>query len=401
MTAPTRLEHNLTDWLSETAMPQTPDYVDDILARTSRTRQRPRWVFVGRWLPIGNLRRIVPVAGRTALRGVALLILLGLILAAIAGLAGSRRSVPPPFGPAANGLLAFEQAGAIQVVHPDTLAAQAVVADSGRHHDPRWALDGTRLAFVRDSADGQVLVVADAAGRVLTVSRAFADVDPDAIAWSPDGRQIAIGAAGRLGRAIYLVDAMDGTLRDLGVDYDNLDFFWRPPDGRQLLFHADGAEPGLWVVSIVDGTVERVAPTVVDPSLRSLGWTPDGRAILYQQAVGSVREWTYVADVQTGTVTRLDAAWGHLSNDGTRVAGLDAFDRPCIVAITGGACRVIPNAPAWSGATAAAVSWAPDERWIAIHAADTGSIWLVDPAGAVEPREVASDGPATWQRTAP
>ena len=298
-------------------------------------------------------------------------------------------------------MLAFEHAGAIQVVRPDTLAAKAVVGDSGRHHDPRWAPDGTRLASVRESAGDQVLVVTDTAGRVLTVSRAFADVDPDAIAWSPDGRQIAIGAAGRLGRAIYLVDAVDGRLRDLGVEYDYLDFFWRPPDGRQLLFHTDGAEPGLRVVSIVDGTVERVPPAVVDPTLRPLGWTPDGRAILYQQAVGSTPQWTYVADVQTGTVTRLDVAWGHVSNDGTRVVGLDALDRPCVVAITGGACRLIPKAPSWIGSTAAAVSWSPDDRWIAIHAADTGSIWLVDPTGCVAPREVASDGPATWQRSAP
>jgi len=401
MTASTRLERDLSDWLSETAMPQTPDYVDDILAKTSRIHQRPRWSFVGRWLPIGNLSRIAPVSGRTVLRGVALVVLLGLILAAIAAFVGSRRSVPPPFGLAGNGLLAYEQAGAIQIVHPKTLASQRVVGASGNHHDPRWALDGTRLAFVRETAGRQVLVVADSVGRVLAVSQAFRDVDPDAIAWAPDGRQIAIGAARGQCRAIYLVDAVDGTLRDLGVDYDNLEVFWRPPDGRQLLFHTGGAEPGLRVVSVVDGTVERVPPNVVDPAMRPLGWTPDGQAVLYQQAVGSLREWTYVADLQTGTEARLDVAFGHVSNDGTRVAGLDAFDRPCVVAITGGACRAIPNAPGWIGTTGAAVSWSPDDRWIAILAPDTGSIWLVDPTGAVAPSEVASGGPASWQRTAP
>jgi Tol biopolymer transport system component len=401
MTAPTRLERDLIDWLSETAMPQTPDYVDDILAKTSRIHQRPRWSFVGRWLPIGNLSRIVPISGRTALRGVALIVVLSLLLAAIAAFVGSRRSVPPPFGPAGNGLLAYEQAGAIQIIHPETMASQPVVTDSGNHHDPRWALDGTRLAFVRESAGRQVLVVADAAGRVLAVSQAFRDVDPDAIAWSPDGRQIAIGAARGQGRAIYLVDAVDGTLRDLGVDYDNLETFWRPPDGRQLLFHTGGAEPGLRVVNVVDGTVERVPPDVVDPTLRPLGWAPNGKAFLYQQAVGSLREWTYVADVKTGTLTRLDVAFGHVSNDGTRVAGLDAFDRPCVVAITGGACRAIADAPGWIGTTGAAVSWSPDDRWIAIHAPDTGSIWLVDPTGALPSRQVPSTGPVSWQRMAP
>jgi hypothetical protein len=401
MTAPTRLERDLTAWLSETAMPQKPDYADDILAETSRTHQRPRWTFVGRWLPLPSVDQFRPDVGRNTLRTVALLVILGLLLAAVAAVAGSRRSGPPPFGTAGNGLLAYDDAGTIRVIDADTLASRPIGGGSGLEHDAAWALDGSRLAFLRESARGVVLVVADPAGRVLAVSEEFADIDSDTMEWSPDGRHIAIGASGRAGHAIYLVDALDGALEGLRLDYGGLEIFWRPPDGRQLLYFADGSEPGLRVASIGDGAVLHVPPEVVGRTLRPLGWTPDGRSILYQQADGSSRELTYVADLQTGTVTELDVSWGHVSNDGTRVVGLDGFDRPCVVAITGGVCEPIPNAPRWEGTTGAAVTWAPDDRWLAIASAETGAIWLMDLTGVAAPRRVVSSGTGSWQRVAP
>lgn len=404
MTASTRLERELTDWLSETAMPQTPDYADDILDETSRIRQRPRWSFVGRWLPVENVSRIAPVAGSTAVRGLALIVLMALLLVAIATFVGSRRSVPPPFGPAGNGLLAYDQAGAIFLVHPDTLTSQRIVGGSGVHHFPRWSLDGTRLAFVRETTAGQVLVVSDKAGRVITGSEPFRDVDSDSIVWSPDGRYVAIGANGKLGRAIYLVDTSTGTLRDLGVEYDNFEMYWRPPDGRELLFHTNGTDPGLSIVSLQDGTVRSVTPREIETSsLRPQGWTPDGRAILYQKPIGPDSERTFVVDVQTGEERMLDVMYGHVSNDGARVVGLDAFAfaRPCVVAVTGGRCETVPNAPEWVGTTSAAVTWSPDDRLIAMFGLDEASIWIVDPTGAVPPRQVASKSPASWQRIAP
>ena len=403
MTATTRLERDLSTWLSETAMPQTPDYANDILATTSRTEQRPRWTFLGRWLPLGDVGIVRPAAGGTALRGIALLIVLGLLIAAIVAFAGSRQKAPPPpFGPAGNGLIAYDQAGSIFLVHPDRVAPRLIVAGApGENHHPRWSLDGTRLVFIRESGRVQVLVVVDAAGLTLATSAPFIDVDSDSLMWSPDGTHIAIGAVGRLGRAIYLVDAGNGTDRDLGVDYDNLEMYWRPPDGRDLLFQSNGPDPGLSLVSVVDGTVRRVAPREVDGSFRPLGWTPDGRAILYQTTMSQPGR-TFVLDVETGDEIELDVTFGHLSNDGTRVAGLDAFKRPCVVAITGGRCTVIPRAPAWEGTTSAGVTWSPDDRWIAISArGDAGSVWLLDPTGAIPPRQLVGGDSGSWQRATP
>ena len=59
-----RLDRELTDWFSETAVPSIPDWTDELLALTARTRQRPRWAFRSRWLP--GARRDPPGRGRPA-----------------------------------------------------------------------------------------------------------------------------------------------------------------------------------------------------------------------------------------------------------------------------------------------------------------------------------------------
>ena len=152
-----RLEQDLTAWLSETAMPSTPDYADEILDQTARIRQRPRWTFLGRWLPIPEVRWTARLGARTAIRAVALLVVLGLLLAAITAFVGSRRTLPPPFGLAGNGLLSSDIGGDIVVIDPGTGARRTIVAHKAVDHDAHWALDGTRLAF-RDHEGFQVLV---------------------------------------------------------------------------------------------------------------------------------------------------------------------------------------------------------------------------------------------------
>jgi hypothetical protein len=393
-----RLEHDLTAWLSDTAMPHTPDYADEILDQTARIRQRPRWTFLGRWLPIPEVRWTAPVGARTVLKAVSLLVVLGLILAAIAGLVGSRRTLPPPFGLAGNGLLSSTVAGDVVVVDPRTMATRTIVAHSAIDRDAHWALDGTRLAFLREEGDRLSLVIADADGRVLAVSESFAYLDSDSVAWSPDGRQVAISANRSERQAIYLINAATGAARALGMPHDGFETYWRPPDGGQLLFRIGDGQGGLGIASLEDETFVRVPTGNADPfNLRPLGWTQDGRGVLFQD--DSVeRPQTIVVDVETGVQTRLDVAYGHVSNDGLRVAGIDSRGRFCVVSITGGACDVIDGAVEVVGSHGASVRWSPDDRWIAIS---VSPVWLVDPTNVLPPRVVADGGPGSWQRTAP
>jgi dipeptidyl aminopeptidase/acylaminoacyl peptidase len=392
-----RLEQDLTDWLRETAMPHTPDYTDEILEETARIRQRPRWSFLSRWVALPNVPARFSGEGRRTLATAMLLLVLVLILAAVAAFVGSRRAVlPPPFGLAGAGLLVVSQEGDIVVVDPATTVRRSIVSHPAVDRDARWSPDGTRLAFIREPGDGQVVVVTDAAGRTLAISPPFPDIDPDSLTWAPNGREIAITPQGEV-RGIAIIDAATGATRDVPVAYDGFEVHWRPPDGRQLLFRTAAPPGGLAVLSIEDGSVvsvPRAAP--LRDSIRPLGWTPDGRAVLYQYDDGPDSGKTIVVDLETGAETRLDVTYGHVSNDGTRVAGNDRFGRFCVVAISGGPCDIIAGAVAVDGTHGASVSWSPDDRWIAIS---VSPVWLVDPSGAVPPRIVADGGPAAWQRT--
>jgi hypothetical protein len=393
-----RLEQDLTDWLRETAMPHTPDFTDEILDQTARIRQRPRWTFIGRWVPMPDLPPDLLGRGRRILATVALLVLLALIIGAVASFVGSRRTLPPPFGLAGSGLLAVSNAGDIMVIDHETTVARSIVSHPAVDEEPRWSLDGTRLSFIRQAGDGLRIVTTDATGRTIAVSAPFASIDPDSITWAPNNREIAIATQGDTA-AIVVIDAATGASREIPVDYLMFEVFWRPSDARQMLFRTRDVPGSLAIVSIDDGSVRRIPTGGHDrETLRPLGWTPDGRAVLYQYDDGDDAAQSFLFDVETGAETRLDVTFGHISNDGTHVAGVDRYGRFCVIAIGGGLCRLVDGAVPVEGAYGASVRWSPDDRWIAIS---HDPVWLVDPSGAVEPRIVADGGPATWQRTLP
>ena len=45
-------DRTVSEWLTEQAGRGAPDYLDEVLARTTRTRQRPAWSSLERWLPV-------------------------------------------------------------------------------------------------------------------------------------------------------------------------------------------------------------------------------------------------------------------------------------------------------------------------------------------------------------
>ena len=52
MTSANRADRRLEAELAGLATPHFPEYFDDVVAVTSRTRQRPAWTFPGRWIPM-------------------------------------------------------------------------------------------------------------------------------------------------------------------------------------------------------------------------------------------------------------------------------------------------------------------------------------------------------------
>ncbi len=54
-------DRTVTEWLDEQAGHGTPGYLDEILTRTDRTRQRPWWSSPERWLPMQSTARFAQV----------------------------------------------------------------------------------------------------------------------------------------------------------------------------------------------------------------------------------------------------------------------------------------------------------------------------------------------------
>jgi len=172
------------------------------------------------------------------------------------------------------------------------LAALAVVAIAGGFwllsgpsrlvagRGPVFSPQGDRIAFFTDAAGGATLGVYDLkSGRSRTMGPASGvALGGDAVAWSPDGRQIAFAAPreGEMGEeAVFVADAESGARRELATGSSPT---WSP-DGLSIAMFCherprvlatmsteEGAIPtefgegwyGVCLVSIADGSIRRL-----------------------------------------------------------------------------------------------------------------------------------------------
>src|SRR5262245_12423475 len=226
-----QLERELTVWFADTATPREPDYTDDLLQSTVASRQRPRWSFPERWLPMSattlGRRTLGPLPWRT----IGLLAILALLIAtSLAFYVGSRPHPPAPIGLAGNGLLAMGANKDIVLIDPLTGDRTTLIGGASDDGYPIWSPDGTRVAFDRYIAGEDHLMVFDVkGGRTIDLATV-----PDGIygmVWSPDGAALSF-----VNGKVWVVrsdGSGGGPIENVvGAGWPA----WRPPDGSQLLF---------------------------------------------------------------------------------------------------------------------------------------------------------------------
>jgi dipeptidyl aminopeptidase/acylaminoacyl peptidase len=431
-----RFERQLPELLTELAAPRTPDYFDDLFGLTARTRQRPAWTFLERWLPMVDIARQPILTSRVPLRTIGLgLLLIALILAAVAAfVVGTQRNLPAPFGPARNGLVAFAKDGDIYTADPVSGRAVAIVTGPETDLRPVWSLDGTQLAFERRVVDSAVspglFYVAEADGTGLV------QVTPDALrsiesyAFSPDGQEI-VFTARPTGFSTLFIAKSDGSSAPRTLSVGALspsEPTYRPPDGGEIAFvglQQGESAAGLYAIK-PDGTGLRPIAQPENLIVAKPMWSPDGSRVAYsayaldrESGRGFLRAYIVTADGQAPRMVRVlpdkdvQGAYGW-SNDGTRLLLSE-----CYAPVDGGTECVATLVVAAADGNDPVVeidveagglgghAWAPDDTSILSIPLDLNDLLVSSPVlwdpltGRSRPAPWAGRADFSWQRLAP
>ena len=433
MTERTNLDRDLSMYFELRSTSRAPaGLLEATLRDVDRTRQRPTWTLtVRRVAERLHDRWTLPNSARLLLAVIAVLAVL-LVAAFVIG--GSQRRLPPPFGPARPGLLAFDTSSHIGLLNADGTGLTMLTSGPEVDRYPIWSPDGTRIAFVasRDLSLGLVVMDADGRHRItladqvhraggLHASVSFGSFVP--MTWSPDSQRIAFAGDFGDGPHLYVSPADRPAPERIGpADLDATAPSWSP-DGTLIAFrHAEDADhpQAVWLIRPDGGGLHKLShsPMVIDV-FPGAAWAPDGKRLAFLAEGMSHSNDVYVinadgTDQRDVTFTPDDEQWASWSPDGKRLT-VGWFEGASGVFVTdvGGTNRVdLPtggnriSTPAWSPDGARIVGYRDAGLMDGIPEGINGvsdGFLVLDPTGRDRPMFIPENslGSVTWQRLAP
>jgi Tol biopolymer transport system component len=411
------MDRALADWLRDGPDDGPREVLDRALATTRSVSQRPGWAIPERWLPMQLTIQRIP-----SMRPVFYLALVALLVAALVAaaiLVGSPRRLPEPFGPAGNGLVAYDAGGTLFLSDPDLGSPRQIEGGLGAILSPVFSRDGRQIAFwsaTSPNAFARHLFVqgVDDPGpaRKLSGSHPSIQGHVTAPAWSIDGS-----------RLVYAASTADGVrLASAAVDGSGIRFLtdapevkpWTPvasPDGRWLAFRSRAPQADLLVMPF-DGGNPRILLTVDEPTdaFVNLAWSLDSTRVVFHrpdpQGGPAVVE---TIDIRDRSIVRVSRPLGHntdpsWSPDGRWITyglEIDGEHHQVIVAPDGSGYRDL-------GMVGGCVmGWSPDSKYLFGFTTECFSskitrIPIDDPSAAVV-RDLPGNltGMPDWQRVAP
>ncbi len=205
----------------------------------------------------------------------------------------------------AQSRIAYIARGQLRIVDADG-ANDHVVAKGGVIMSPAWRHDGAEIAFSQLNDAGTQIAQLDlktsAVNFLSSVPRGL-NITP---VYSPDDRWIVFARGGDRGTDIVAVPRLGGALRRIvSGGYDNSGPVFDPGGDRIAFSSARSRTPEIYSVRL-DGRDERLET----PALRkgrtyrsSPDWSPDGRAIAFEQQNGNFQVW--MVDVTTRALRKL------------------------------------------------------------------------------------------------
>jgi Tol biopolymer transport system component len=329
-----RFQVELPEILTEIASPRVPDYVDDLLAQTAATPQRPRWTFPERWLPMGVIARRPLFFPTVPWRTIVTIALLIALLAVAVFVAGSQTKVPPPFGPARNGALVF---GEGDIYLRDGLTGSTTLVVGGPTDDfaATFTRDGRRLLFLRrtegvaGSPDDRLVVMAANPDGSEAVAVTEPLVAPDWWDIAPDDSAVVVATGDpTLGQYLKVANIRNpGPMRQIDVGDPRMTFSFPNllgPTGTEIVFRGNtrtsaGRRFGLFAVHL-DGSGLRplTATDGLDNDYLFPQPSPSGQYVTYT---------TWDTEVKVNRIHTLDLRTGadRVVSDPARNQGFATF----------------------------------------------------------------------------